>query len=91
MSFESTNWRDTIVCLICIVLIFALVVLTSKCDTQEPTPINNHENIDSILMNNDSIKIVIKYTDSIKNEEVEKVLSLDDSATVELFKELVRE
>ena len=91
MSFETTNWRDTIVCLMCIVAIFFIVILCGKCEDEHVPVKQNTVNVDSLLTTNDSIKIVIKYIDSTKNEEVEKVLKLDNDSTLELFKQLVRE
>lgn len=91
MSNEGTNWRDTIVCLMCIVVIFFIVILCAKCEDETEVVTTHKTNVDSILTTNDSIKIVIKYIDSTKHEEVEKVLKLDNDSTIELFKQLVRE
>lgn len=91
MSFETTNWRDTIVCLICIVAIFIVVILCGKCEDSQPTVVKHDINVDSLLNTNDSIKVVITYIDSVKNEEIQQVLKLDNDSTLELFKQLVRE
>lgn len=91
MSFETTNWRDTIICLMFIVVIFIVVIICGKCEnTHEPTT-TQHINVDSLLNTNDSIKVVITYIDSVKNEEIQQVLKLDNDSTLELFKQLVRE
>lgn len=91
MSNEGTNWRDTIVCLMCIVVIFFIIILASKCDDKETSPTINTVNVDSLLNTNDSIQVVIKYIDSTKQHEIEKVLALDNDSTLELFKRLVSE
>jgi len=93
MIDNETNWRDTIVCLICMFLIFTIVILTARCDENydNTPPVKGNVNVDSILNTNDSIKYVIKQKDSIKYEEVFKVRNLDNDSTVKLFKQLVRE
>ena len=92
MSFESTNWRDTIVCLICIFLVFLIVIFASKCDdTVKPISTTTEINVDSLIKANDSIKVEIIYIDSIKNEKVQQVINLNNDSTIELFKQLVRE
>ena len=93
MSFENTNWRDTIVCLACIVIIFILVIIATKCDEHydDTHTVQTTINVDSLLTTNDSIKVVISYIDSVKHEEIQQVLKLDNDSTVELFKQLVRE
>lgn len=92
MSNEGTNWRDTIICLICIVFIFFIIIVASRCDDREIPPTKpNKVNVDSLLNTNDSIKVVITYIDSVKNEEIQQVLKLDNDSTLELFKQLVRE
>ena len=89
---KGTTWKDVTACIITIFLIFLVVICMAKRDESKNIPSNgNTVNIDSILNTNDSIKITIKYIDSTKNEEIEKVLKLDNDSTLELFKQLVRE
>lgn len=93
MKDMKTNWRDTIVCLICIFLVFVIVIFAAKCDDKydNTTSTKDVVNVDSIIKTNDSIKIIIKEKDSVKYEEVFKVRNLDTDSTIKLFKELVRE
>ena len=91
MSFETTNWRDTIICLMFIVIIFIVVIICGKCENTHESTTTQHINVDSLLNTNDSIKVVITYIDSVKNEEIQQVLKLDNDSTLELFKQLVRE
>lgn len=91
MNGES-NWRDTIICIIVIFIIFFLVIISHKCENSESISTRpDIVNVDSLLNTNDSIKVVIKYIDSTKHEEIEKVLKLDNDSTLELFKKLVSE
>ena len=87
----QTLWTSVIAYLLGIVLIFILVICVAKCQEDVTITKPNTVDIDSLLTTNDSIKIVIKYIDSTKNEEIEKVLKLDNDSTLELFKQLVRE
>lgn len=90
---EEHYFRDSIVCITCIVLIFFIVIFASRCDERNTTtpPVKERVDIDSVLKTNDSIKLVVYQKDSIKYEEVFKVRNLDNDSTVKLFKELVRE
>lgn len=90
---EEHYFRDSIVCITCIVLIFFIVIFASKCDEHNTVtpPVKERINIDSVLKTNDSIKLVVYQKDSIKYEEVFKVRNLDNDSTIKLFKELVRE
>lgn len=90
---EEHYFRDSIVCICCIVLVFILVIFAARCDENydNTLPVKGNVNVDSILNTNDSIKYEIKQKDSIKYEEVFKVRNLDNDSTVKLFKELVRE
>lgn len=49
----------------------------------------NEQLIDSLIKNNEELKVEIKYLDSLKNEKVIEVYNLDNDSTVKLFKELV--
>ena len=71
--------------------VFGIVIFVAKYEQKVVHNRLQPVNVDSILNTNDSIKIVIKYIDSTKNEEIEKVLKLDNDSTLELFKQLVRE
>lgn len=89
---KKVTWRDLLVSLILllIVMFIAMFVATNQ-NSKEIKTRPNTVNVDSLLTTNDSIKVVIKYIDSTKHEEIEKVLKLDNDSTLELFKQLVRE
>lgn len=49
----------------------------------------NEQLIDSLIKNNEELKVEIKYLDSLKNEKVIEVYNLDNDSTVKLFRDLV--
>ena len=55
------------------------------------TPVEEIEQIDSLVKANDSIKIVINNLDSIKDAKIIEVQSLSADSTVSVFYELVNE
>ncbi len=91
MNEDENLWRNLLYTIVSVILVFVIVGVLCKCDGLDKKPTHTSTNIDSILNTNDSIKITINYIDSVKHEEVEKVLKLDNDSTIELFKQLVRE
>lgn len=91
MSDTNVTWKDLAKGVIALIVLFILVMFIAKQEQKVAQSSTDVVNVDSLLTTNDSIKIVIKYIDSTKNEEIEKVLKLDNDSTLELFKQLVRE
>ena len=91
MNETNVGWKELIKAICALILLFSVVIFTARYEQKVVHNKLQHVNVDSILNTNDSIKIVIKYIDSTKNEEIEKVLKLDNDSTLELFKQLVRE
>lgn len=84
------TWKDGLIALLALVLALVIVAIIANDEPSKPVK-DNTINVDSLLTTNDSIKLVITYIDSVKNEEIQQVLKLDNDSTVELFKQLVRE
>lgn len=55
-----------------------------------PTPVEK-EVIDTLYLTRDSLIYVTQYLDSIKHDTIEKVYKLNDTATLQLFIQLVSE
>lgn len=55
------------------------------------SPVEERNDIDSLIAVNDSIKINVENLDSIKNAKVIEVKALDNDSTVKLFYKLVSE
>ena len=76
----------------CVVFIYAIFAFTFEicvlCNSIK-TPVEESTNIDSIKGINTTIEKQITNLDSIKNELHNKIDSLDDNATIELFKKLL--
>ena len=89
MNETNVGWKELIKAICALILLFSVVIFTARYEQKVVHNKLQHVNVDSILNTNDSIKIVIKYIDS--DEEIEKVLKLDNDSTLELFKQLVRE
>ena len=60
-----------------------------KKDEEVSIPVERYE-IDSISKENNKLIIKIESLDSIKNEKVSEVKSLDNDSTLRLFYELIR-
>ena len=91
MSDTNVTWKDLVKGIIALIILFLVVMFIAKQEQKVVQSNTDIVNVDSLLTTNDSIKIVIKYIDSTKHEEIEKVLKLDNDSTLELFKQLVRE
>ena len=87
---QKSTWKDLLIALFLLIATFTIVLVVIK--DQDSTPVKeNDTNVDSLLNTNDSLKVVITYIDSVKNEEIQQVLKLDNDSTLELFKQLVSE
>lgn len=78
-----------IFCVIFANVIFACTLETCTSCSNSKTPVEESTNIDSIKGVNTIIEKEITNLDSIKNELHNKIDSLDDNATIELFKKLL--
>lgn len=73
-------------------LVFSGIKICSnsfKKNEEVSTPVERYK-IDSIAKENDKLIIEVKSLDSIKNEKVSKVKSLDNDSTLRLFYKLIR-
>ena len=78
-----------IFCVVFANVIFACTLETCVSCNSTKTPVEESTNIDSIKGVNVTIEKQITNLDSIKNELHNKIDSLDDNATIELFKKLL--
>ena len=78
-----------IFCVVFVNVIFACTLETCVSCNSNKTPVEGSTNIDSIKGINVTIEKQITNLDSIKNELHNKIDSLDDNATIKLFKELL--
>ena len=78
-----------IFCVVFANVIFACTLETCTSCNSTKTPVEESTNIDSIKGVNTTIEKQITNLDSIKNELHNKIDSLDDNATIELFKKLL--
>lgn len=89
---KEVTWRDLLVsCILLLIVMFIAMFVATHQDHKVIKNRPNTVNVDSLLNTNDSIKVVITYIDSVKNEEIQQVLKLDNDSTLELFKQLVKE
>ena len=70
--------------------VFGYCTKSSKGIEQNSSPVEKVE-IDSLLKNNDSIKLVVEHLDSVKDAKVIEVSSLNNDSTLKLFYKLVSE
>ena len=70
-------------------VIFACTLETCVSCNSNKTPVEGSTNIDSIKGINTNIEKQITNLDSIKNELHNKIDSIDNNATIELFKKLL--
>ena len=78
-----------IFCVVFANVIFACTLETCVSCNSNKTPVEESTSIDSIKGVNTNIENQIINLDSIKNELHNKIDSLDDNATIELFKKLL--
>lgn len=78
-----------IFCVVFVNVIFACTLETCTSCNRTETPVEESTNIDSIKGVNATIEKQITNLDSIKNELHNKIDSIDDDATIKLFKELL--
>jgi len=62
----------------------------NKQEINSKLPVEKSINIDSIIHDNDSLKLVVSNLDSIKNAKVIEVLTLDNDSSVKLFYKLLK-
>ena len=86
---NSDNVRVFILCVVFIYAIFAFTFEICVLCNSIKTPVEESTSIDSIKGINTNIEKQITNLDSIKNELHNKIDSLDDNATIELFKKLL--
>ena len=84
----KTTWKDLV--LAAILLTATIIIVTTIARDNNYVPPENTK-VDSLMVANDSINLVIKKKDSVKYEKIQEVLKLDNDSTLELFKQLVRE
>lgn len=68
---------------------YSLTIITNKTKNKDSLPVENIHKIDSVVAVNDSIKIVVKQLDSIKDAKVIEVKNLNNDSTLLLFYELL--
>ena len=78
-----------IFCVVFVNVIFACTLETCVSCNSNKTPVEESSNIDSIKGVHTNIEKQITNLDSIKNELHNKIDSIDDNATIELFKKLL--
>lgn len=78
-----------IFCVVFVNVIFACTLETCTSCSNNKMPVEESTSIDSIKGVNNNIEKQITNLDSIKNELHNKIDSLDDNATIELFKKLL--
>ena len=86
---NSDNVRIFILCVVFIYAIFTFTLEICVLCNSIKTPVEESTNIDSIKGVNTNIEKQIINLDSIKNELHNKIDSIDDNATIELFKKLL--
>lgn len=71
-----------------IVAILGGIQMCSRCIRQTSSPVESHE-IDSLTKVNSELINEVNILDSIKNEKVIEVKSLDNDSTLKLFYKLI--
>ena len=80
-----------IIFILCLIVgVIKICYNSFKKDNEISSPVEESE-IDSITKENDNLIIEVESLDSIKNEKVTEVKSLDNDSTLRLFYKLIRE
>ena len=86
---DNSTWKLFTYVLLVILFIFISCAIINDIKTNITTSPVESIRIDSITKNNDKLIIEIEYLDSIKNEKVIEVKSLDNDSTLRLFYQLI--
>lgn len=90
MNKDRLNNNLLAICLFMPILILILTLLRAVKHKETSSYVEENKNIDSIKEVNKIIVIEVNKLDSIKNEEIIRVKSLDNDSTIKLFYELIR-
>lgn len=84
-------WYNVIfVVIIYLTLCWCIRSCNNKQESNSKLPVEKSINIDSIIHDNDSLKLVVSNLDSIKDAKVIEVLTLDNDSSVRLFYKLLK-
>ena len=86
---DNGTWKLFTTVLLVILFIFIVCAIIMHFKTSTTTSSVENTRIDSITKENNKLIIEIKYLDSIKNEKVIEVKSLDNDSTLRLFYQLI--
>lgn len=86
---DNSPWKLFTTVLLVILFIFIVCAIIMHFKTSTTTSPVENSKIDSITKENNKIIIEIEYLDSIKNEKVIEVKSLDNDSTLRLFYQLI--
>lgn len=79
--------KQVLIYILCCLIILLIGSIARECSNLPVKGIDEPK--DSLIVVNDSLKIQVIKLDSIKNEEVKKVLNISNDSSIKLFKELV--
>lgn len=86
-----TNWFVKFLLVISIIAIVLGGIKTCcKKDKTTSSPVEEHQRIDSLKVDNSKLILEVETLDSIKNVKTIEVKSLDNDSTLMLFYELIR-
>lgn len=74
-----------LLCCLCIIIGIAQTCSTSST----PVESNEQQTVDSLTIDNSLIKTEVNNLDSMKNEEINNVVKLDNDSTLKLFYKLL--
>lgn len=84
-------WYNVIfVVIVYLILCWCIRNCNNKQESNSKLPVEKSINIDSIIHDNDSLKLVVSNLDSIKDAKVIEVLTLDNDSSVRLFYKLLK-
>ena len=86
---DNSTWKLFTTVLLVILFIFIVCAIIMHFKTSTTTSPVENTRIDSITKENNKLIIEIEYLDSIKNEKVIEVKSLDNDSTLRLFYQLI--
>lgn len=85
-----SDWFTKFLLIVCIIVVVLGGIKACCGEDKTSSPVEEHQRIDSLKIDNSKLILEVETLDSIKNVKTVEVKSLDNDSTLRLFYELIR-
>ena len=85
-----SDWFAKFLLVVCIIAVVLGGIRACCGEDKTSSPVEEHQRIDSLKIDNSKLILEVEILDSIKNVKTIEVKSLDNDSTLRLFYELIR-